>query len=212
MADMGLKGLVLAGGKSRRFGTDKALAMYDGETLLERAVSLLLSVGLEPVVVTRREASYMPVNSTLLVDSLPDRGPLGGIYTAMDFFRNTAFLVLSCDMPALTPMALSALLSARDTRNRVTLFCADNGEIQPFPGIYEPTLFQTVCEKIFQDELSMHGLLESVSDKKLAVWEGEPAIFANVNRQEDLAVILSAKREESQSEILRRSPAATSSG
>ena len=49
-----IRGLVLAGGKSSRFGSDKALALYEGMTFLERATSLLEALNLKPVVVTRQ--------------------------------------------------------------------------------------------------------------------------------------------------------------
>ena len=151
---MKMKGLILAGGKSRRFGTDKALAVHEGKTLLEKAANLLLSVRLEPVIVTRRGADYFFAGCTVLMDALADKGPLGGIYTAMSFFKETPFLILTCDMPALTPAALSALLSAHEKEGAATVFRAVDGQIQPFPGIVEPSLFQTVRDRLFQDQLS----------------------------------------------------------
>ena len=184
-----MRGLVLAGGKSRRFGTDKALAIYEDRTLLETAVSLLLSVRLDPVVVTRRGADYSFAGCMVLMDALADKGPLGGIYTAMSFFKETQFLILTCDTPALTPAALSALLSAHGKENTATVFRVADGQIQPFPGIYGPSIFQTVRERLFQDQLSMQGLLEVLSNKNAISWQGNPEIFANVNRQEDLTVI-----------------------
>ncbi len=182
---MKMRGLVLAGGKSRRFGADKALEIYEGKTFLENAVRLLQSVNLEPVIVTRRGVDYSFAGCTVLMDVLADKGPLGGIYTAMSFFKETPFLILTCDMPALTPAALSALLSAHQKENAVTIFHTSDGQIQPFPGIVEPSLFQTVRERLFQDQLSMQGLLESVP-AKVILWQGATEVLVNVNREEDL--------------------------
>lgn len=181
-----MRGLILAGGKSQRFGTDKALAVHEGKTLLEKAVNLLLSVRLEPVIVTRRGADYSFAGCTVLMDVLADKGPLGGIYTAMSFFKENPFLILTCDMPALTPAALSALLSAREKQNAATVFQSADGQVQPFPGIYEPSLFQTVRERLFQDQLSIQGLLDDVPTRKVVLWEGPAEVLANVNRGEDL--------------------------
>ena len=182
-----MRGLVLAGGKSSRFGSDKALALFEGRSFLERAVSLLFSAGLKPVIVTRRGADYTFLNAPVIYDQLPEKGPLGGIYTAMTVFKQTPFLILTCDMPALTHGVLSDLLSAHEARAQVTLCASPGLGPQPFPGIYEPSLLGTIKERILRDDLSMHGLLQAVPARKVLAWEGDPAVFCNVNHKEDLA-------------------------
>ena len=111
-----IRGLVLAGGKSSRFGEDKALAHYEGISFLERAVNSLKLLGLHPVVVTRRGADYSFVRCPVIYDKFPEQGPLGGIYTALTVFRETAFLTLTCDMPFVTLAALSGLLEEKESR------------------------------------------------------------------------------------------------
>ena len=185
---MKMRGLILAGGKSSRFGTDKALSSYNGISLLERTIGLLREAGLEPIIVTREGADYAFTETSILRDELPEKGPLGGIYTALSFLEGVSFMVLTCDMPLLTSGVLKSLISHHEKGNGVTAFRTKDGRIQPFPGIYEPSIFPVVQEKIFKDELSMHGLLESVSRREAVLWEGEQAFFRNVNSQEDLAV------------------------
>jgi molybdenum cofactor guanylyltransferase len=76
-------GCVLAGGQSRRFGSDKALAQLDGQTLLERAVEQI-SRWCASVVVVGRETAPAPC----LADwPAPNRGPLGGIAAALRLAR-----------------------------------------------------------------------------------------------------------------------------
>ncbi len=102
-------GAVLAGGKSTRFGSDKALAELAGESLLIRAVDML-SGWCEKVVVVGREEAPAP--------TLPDRphpgmGPLGGIAAALYDARDEGYeLVLTCgvdsvDLPENLPELLS---------------------------------------------------------------------------------------------------------
>ena len=143
-----IRGLVLAGGKSSRFGSDKALALYEGVRFLERAVSLLRELDLGPIVVTRQGVDYPFIKCATLQDIFPDRGPLGGIYTAMTVFKNTAFLVLTCDMPALTRSALFGLLVQHKPRCPITAYRAEDGRVQPFPAIYEPSLLGVIHKKI----------------------------------------------------------------
>lgn len=102
-------GCVLAGGKSTRFGSDKALAELDGHTLLARAVDTL-SGWCEHVVVVGRETAPAP---TLPDWPAPDMGPLGGVAAALHFARDedyAAVLTIGVDAPDL-PENLAELLS-----------------------------------------------------------------------------------------------------
>ena len=181
-----IRGLVLAGGKSSRFGSDKALALYEGVSFLERAVSLLKTLHLKPIVVTRRGAGHFLVDCTVVYDKLPDLGPLGGLYTAMTVFRNTAFLVLTCDMPALDPKVLQRLLDEREPSRDLVFYSSSERPEQPFPGIYEPSVLQAVRDKLKQNDLSMMGLFKRVASKKTVDWKGDPDVFCNINTAEDL--------------------------
>ena len=181
-----MRGLILAGGKSSRFGADKALAVYEGVTFLERAVLLLASMDLKPVVVTRRGADYPSVQCTTIYDKLPEKGPLGGIYSAMSSFKKTAFLVLTCDMPALTRDVLLELLDQHEPSRKLTLYSTGERAEQPFPGIYEPAILDIVREKLKKDELSMKGLIQEIVSRKMIAWKGAHDIFRNINTQKDL--------------------------
>jgi molybdopterin-guanine dinucleotide biosynthesis protein A len=105
-----LLGAVLAGGQSRRFGSDKALAVLDDRPLIAHAVAAL-----EPYVdtVTICGRSFAPYLS------LPDRpaptlGPLGGLAAALRHAADNGFdmvLSIGCDMPTLPPVLVEALLA-----------------------------------------------------------------------------------------------------
>jgi len=98
-----LSGFVLAGGQSRRFGTDKALATLGGETVLARLCRLVASVAGEARVVAPR-GRYLDQSVPLLDDRWPGEGPLGGIVTALAAAPADAgafSLIVSCDLPFL---------------------------------------------------------------------------------------------------------------
>jgi molybdenum cofactor guanylyltransferase len=101
---------VLAGGASSRFGSDKALAQFDGKPLLARLCAMLSEVA-PPVAIIGDGKKYGAVGVTCIQDQWPGEGPLGGIITALDdSARNSATagapgtwnLIISCDMPFLT--------------------------------------------------------------------------------------------------------------
>ncbi len=181
-----IRGLILAGGKSSRFGADKAMAFYKGVPFLERAASLLKRLELKPILVGRpRLTDISFLKCTTLYDKLSDQGPLGGLYTAMAVFKNTAFLMVSCDMPLLSRQALSFLLEKHDPVYGATLFSTQN-QIQPFPGIYEPSLLGLLRKNLMDGSLSVRHFLDQIPSKNVMVWQGDERIFSNVNTRDDL--------------------------
>jgi len=106
-------GYVLAGGGSTRFGRDKALVEVNGTPMLGRMVELLRRVTKEVKIVATPN-KYAAFGVTMVEDRWPGEGPLGGIITALeDAARSTARpewnLILSCDMPFLSPEWLTFL-------------------------------------------------------------------------------------------------------
>jgi len=104
--EIGIAGYTLAGGRSTRFGRDKALVEVGGTPMLERMIELLRRVA-EEVKIVAAANKYTTLGVTMVEDRWPGEGPLGGIITALeDAGRSTARpewnLILSCDMPFLT--------------------------------------------------------------------------------------------------------------
>ena len=97
-------GVVLAGGRSRRMGRDKALLQYGASTLLQHQVSTLGQVCVR-VVISGEYAGYDCVR-----DIRPGLGPLSGMHAVAREFESHALLFLPVDMPAMTAQALQKLL------------------------------------------------------------------------------------------------------
>ena len=184
-----IRGVVLAGGKSRRFGSDKALAVYQGESFLTRAFKLLTNLNLSPVFVTRDGADHSFFGSAILYDHLPEKGPLGGIYTAMRKFPEDDLLVLTCDMPALEEKLLIPLLKEYNEKPCPVFYRMWDGVVQPFPGIYPRGLFSFIFKNIFEEKLSMHALIGPLTDKKTISFDGPPEFLANINCPDELKVL-----------------------
>ncbi|MBX5476433.1 MAG: molybdenum cofactor guanylyltransferase, partial [Clostridia bacterium] len=99
-------GLVLAGGRSRRMGRDKAGLEWRGRTWLDRVrAAVAEATGAPPLVVGRRGPA-----GSLVRDLLPGSGPLAGVVSGAYGTRAPWMLVVACDMPFLTSEALQPLL------------------------------------------------------------------------------------------------------
>ena len=107
-------GYVLAGGASRRFGSDKALVKFGGKSLLARMCTLI-KAATGSVHIVAAHGSYADLAIPVIADRWPNEGPLGGIITALQAsadgdIRRDWNLMVSCDMPFLTRDWLSYMI------------------------------------------------------------------------------------------------------
>ena len=167
-------GVVLAGGQSRRFGSDKALARLDGATLLELAVGRLAGWCDAVVVAGRAEAPCEVVADW----PAPGMGPLGGIAGALRLARARGFdAVLTCgvDSPGL-PDDLAALLAPGPA------YVAD----QPVIALWPVAAAEVVADILQADgRHSMLALAEAMEARPVRL--ARPA--SNVNSPDDLAAL-----------------------
>ncbi|MDP1025994.1 molybdenum cofactor guanylyltransferase [Sphingomonas sp. KR1UV-12] len=170
----GLLGAVLAGGQSRRFGSDKAAALLDGDTLLAHARRALAPHVDEVVVVGG-------------IDGLPDLprpglGPLGGIAAALDHAATHGFrcvLTIGCDMPVLPEPLVKALMQ------REPSFCAE----APILGLWPAALGAHLLSYLeVAPERSVRGWARSVGALPIL----SPVPIPNVNTPTDLTALAEA--------------------
>jgi len=93
-----VSGFVLAGGASRRMGTDKASLAFGGERLVDRQVRLLRAV-CRSVAIIGPPARFVRAGTPVYEDEISGKGPLGGIHAGLRRARTEFSLFLSCDMP-----------------------------------------------------------------------------------------------------------------
>ena len=135
-----LYGLVLAGGRSTRMGTDKAALIHpDGRPLARRTFDLLAEAGCADVVLSLRHDQEIPAGFADLPDLAIIRdpidstgGPLVGIVAAMNLHPGADWLVLACDLPRLDAATLSHLVASKHPDE---LFLSYRSE---FDGLPEP--------------------------------------------------------------------------
>lgn len=183
---MKIRGIVLAGGKSSRFREDKALAKIGNVTMIEHAVELLHQVNLDVAIVTNAVRDYSFLNCKIVQDVIPEKGPIGGLYTVCEAFRNETFLVLTCDMPGVSIACLQNLLKHHSLEYQVSLYGDERQAVNPFPGIYSASLKNRLKEKIAYNQLSMHELLTKTERLNQLPPFSDSKVFFNVNLKSDL--------------------------
>lgn len=143
-----LNGLLLAGGKSTRMGTDKTKLKYHGDlSQMEYASQLLQSVCNGQVFVSSNDEFID--NELVIKDSFLNMGPLGGILSAMMKNPNAAWLVLAADMPYVTENTLQQLVLARNPKKIATCFKNGfDGFPEPLIAIYEPKVYPIMLQML----------------------------------------------------------------
>ncbi|MBW3659082.1 MAG: NTP transferase domain-containing protein [Actinobacteria bacterium] len=102
---MGLTGLVLAGGASRRMGRDKATLVFEGERLVDRAVRVLLAICGE-VLVASGDGRRLDLPVPQVADHVPDAGPLAGLVAGLTVAAHPVVAVVAVDAPFADPGVL----------------------------------------------------------------------------------------------------------
>jgi molybdopterin-guanine dinucleotide biosynthesis protein A len=102
--------VILAGGKSRRMGRDKALLEFDGKTLIERVIERVRTVSDDIIIVCNDVDTYAKFGVRIVTDVIPGKGSLGGLYSGMLAAREEYALALACDMPFLNDALLRYLI------------------------------------------------------------------------------------------------------
>jgi molybdopterin-guanine dinucleotide biosynthesis protein A len=174
VADRALTGVLLVGGASTRFGSDKSLAVFAGETLAERAWRLLGDACDERIAVGKLEQELpFPV----LADESDVRAPLAGIVTGLRAAQHDVAVVIPVDMPRLTVGALHDLAFAcRDAAVPPT---------GPLPGAYAKRALPVLERALAAGNLRLRDVVAELDAATVAL---EQDVLVNVNTPFDVHV------------------------
>jgi molybdopterin-guanine dinucleotide biosynthesis protein A len=173
-----VSGIVLAGGRSSRFGADKLAADIDGSTLLERAVAAVGAVASEVIVVVapgdERSLPVANVPVRRAVDPEPFGGPLVGVLAGLEAAREPVAIIVGGDMPTLAPdvlrLLIRSLIASDGSRDAAVL--VQRGEIRPLPCVVRNGTATQAARRLLGDgERRLVALIRSVS--ALAVAEAD---------------------------------------
>lgn len=158
-----LAAAVLAGGASRRFGSDKARfrIVPNGPTLLERSVRAVQH--LTPRVAIIGDPAYrnLDLGVPIQPDDRPGQGPLEGIATALRLFDPARVLVVACDMPCLSP-ALLRWMAGIETDAQVVVPQTGDGRFQPMHAIYVASVLPAVDAALDRGERAVRSIYSDV--------------------------------------------------
>jgi molybdopterin-guanine dinucleotide biosynthesis protein A len=189
-----LTAAILVGGKSRRMGTNKALATIrpDGTTVVESVVRALRQVAEEIVLVGSHDVArnYAFLDLPWVADIVPDSGPLGGIHAALTGTGNSHLLVTACDMPFLNVDLLRYMMSLP---RGYDVLVPVIGQPQPLHAIYARSCLPLIEESLHEGRYKVSGWFDranvrTIGESVVAQFDPSLRFSFNVNTPEDLVL------------------------
>ncbi len=185
-----VSGILLAGGKSARMGTDKAFLDIGGERLIDRILKVYKSLFDDIVIVTNEPLAFLEFSEAAVVtDIYKGKGPLGGIYTGLFYAKNPCAFVSACDMPFLSA-AFIAFLVAQTGRQDIIVPVTENG-YQPLCAVYSQKCLPSILRLLLLDQLKITGFYRdmqvlAVGKNQIAPFNPDGRLFRNLNTPDDL--------------------------
>lgn len=160
-----LTGIILAGGKSSRIGTDKAHLKLNSITIIEHIVNTLSQILNDIVIITNNPPDYSILKLELHEDIHPGFGPLSGIHAGLFYSMSDKNIFVTCDMPFVSKKILLELIDEAEDSS-ITLF-KHQDKVQPFPGIYTKKCL-AVSERILLNAASNNFYSKKVKGVSMA--------------------------------------------
>lgn len=183
-----LSAYILCGGKSSRMGEEKGLVEFQGKSFVQWILEAVFPFVADPVLVTKNPA-YGSFQLEMIPDVIADKGPVGGVYTALAHAKSDSVLVLSCDIPKITTEVVSFLLEkARQEPEKIT-FLSDGKNDYPLIGVYPRRCLESFKTATEKDELKLRRLVESLPHQKIELNPKGTSSLQNINTKTDLITL-----------------------
>ncbi|MEA4973193.1 MAG: molybdopterin-guanine dinucleotide biosynthesis protein B [Candidatus Metalachnospira sp.] len=178
----GYSAVILAGGKSSRMGRDKADLYINEKTFLEVQIDKLRNLGFKEILVS----GYKGQNCDIMVveDKFEKKGPLGGLYSCLNFMTNSRCLIVPVDVPLIPAKDLEMLVVKNKESNSLITVLSHNGNIEPLIGVYSKEYAEKIRAAIETNEYSVIKFIEKYGFDVYDV-KSENDLYENINYYEE---------------------------
>lgn len=192
--------VILAGGRNTRMGgSDKAMLLVEGRSILERSISVLKEIFEEIIIVTNDTRTYNYDGVKVVKDEIKNIGPLGGIYTGLCSIKNEAAFFVACDMPFLQKDVILKIVGAFKSSDRDALLPRAGDRIEPLCAVYKSSLKEKIYNYLRDNkDYAIKRFIESVNAGYLECENDDfyAHAFKNVNTPEDARGIMPPGRKD----------------
>ena len=174
---------ILAGGKSSRMGMDKGFCTLDHEAFIHLIVKSLSPFSQEIILVSGIEA-YDAFGLKRIEDLYPGKGPIAGIHAALSYTCTENNIIVSCDIPFISPDLIKRLLDEDDGQQVIQL--ATENETMPLIALYKKETLNHFKNKLETNALKLKDALNGLEVKSIVVAKEEERLLSNINTPQQL--------------------------
>lgn len=185
---------ILCGGKSSRMRTEKGLVNYLNKPFIQWAIEAVKPITKSIFLVTDNQ-NYVAFGYPLVPDIYKDKGPVGGIYSALNHSENEYNLLLSCDIPNISSSVINKYLVSNLSHDTDVSFLSDDKNSYPLIAVYNKRVTPMFLEAINLNKLKLVSLLNELKCQNIRVNSDHFESLKNINTKEDLQIIEKNEKE-----------------
>ena len=184
-----ITGVILAGGKSLRYGRNKALVEVDGKRLIERVINVMQPIFKSLMIITNTPRQYDYLQLPMHEDIIKGLGPLGGVYTGLETISSESGFFVACDMPFLQSDLIRHMVEIEGDFDAVVPKV--DWKIEPLHAIYTknclPAIKQLIDAQGYQIiEIFDNIRVRYVKEEEIRSFDSKLKSFFNVNSPGEL--------------------------
>jgi molybdopterin-guanine dinucleotide biosynthesis protein A len=182
----------MAGGKSSRMGTDKSFVPLLGKPMIQHVIERLADLGQdETLLISNRPDDYGHLGLPIYKDVIPEKGSLGGIYSALHHSRNIYTLVVACDMPFVRPALLSYMIELLKEDTFDVIVPRVEGYPEGLHAVYSQNCMIPIRQKLDANHLKVIRFYEEVrvrylDEPEYGRFDPHGLSFKNINTPDEL--------------------------
>lgn len=179
--------VILAGGKSSRMGSDKGLVSFKGQPMIQHVIDEVKQLDL-PIIIIANNDDYDVFGYPVYKDLVHEKGPVGGIYTALSHSKSEKNIVVSCDTPFVTKEILTQLLN--QSNNYDVVIPSLMTKEHPLIGVYDRDILGHFKQQLDLDQLKLKVAYRGLKYKVVPFQIDDEGFgvhaFSNLNTREEL--------------------------
>ncbi|WP_298238122.1 molybdenum cofactor guanylyltransferase [uncultured Algibacter sp.] len=185
-----ITGIILAGGKSSRMGTDKGFLILNNKPFVQYSIDALKPL-VDEVIIVSDNSDYDVFGLKRIIDITKNAGPVSGIYSGLEASKTELNLILSCDIPLITSEVLKQLINAVDENSEI-IQVESNSKTMPLIALYKRPIKDKFKSFLEQDERRLRVAIKACNYKNVVLDEVYQNTTVNVNTKEELKQIKDA--------------------
>jgi len=177
-------GIIIAGGKSSRIGTDKAFISYNNKMLIEYAISVIKPIA-DTIIISSNTPEKIK-KFKVITDIYKNIGPVAGLYSCLKASQTDVNIVIPCDTPQLTTALYKQMLSEFQKYKNLDAVVPrlPDGKVEPLIAVYSKKILPEIEKSIAVDDYKLVNLLSKINTKYVDITDIEQ--FKNINTPADL--------------------------